>query len=112
MIPSAWTGLVMALGVYRICRLIGWDDLPPVVRVRAMATGETVYYDPTKGKGEIRRYDRPLLEHFITCPFCLGFWLSLAAYLAWVFEPRWTLYFLAPWALAAAVGLIAKRLDP
>lgn len=113
MIPSPWVALILALGVYRLCRLIGWDEFPPIKKIRQRATGETAYRNPTERRDdEILRYDRPILEHFITCPFCLGFWLSLAAYLAWRFEPTGTLYGLAPFALSGAVGLIAKNLDP
>jgi hypothetical protein len=105
--------LVLALGVFRLCRLIGWDDFPPIKKLRAKATGERAYRNTTEKRDEdILRYTRPILEHFITCPFCLGFWLSLAAFLAWRFEPTWTLYGLAPFALSGAVGLISKNLDP
>lgn len=113
MIPSPWVGIVIALGVYRLCRLIGWDDFPPVKRIRARLTGEVTYRNSTENRDErIYRYDRPTLEHFITCPFCLGFWLSLIAYACWYVEPKWTVYALAPWALSGAVGLISKNLDP
>jgi hypothetical protein len=57
-------------------------------------------------------YGRPQIAHWLACPFCQGFWVSLAVYLAWVFEPRWTLYAVAPFAISAAVGLIARNLDP
>ena len=121
MIPSAWVGVVMALGVYRISRLLGWDDFPPVARARAWVTGEYVISRGdmnqqaglTKIPPEIEtRFRRPLLEHFLHCPFCQGFWLSVIAYVAWVFAPTETVYFLAAWALSAAVGLIARNLDP
>lgn len=113
MIPSPWVAVVLALGVFRICRFVGWDEFPPVRRLRARLTGERAYRNPTENRdAEILRYDRPTLEHFITCPFCLGFWLSVAAFLAWRFEPTWTVYALAPWALSGAVGLISKNLDP
>jgi hypothetical protein len=57
-------------------------------------------------------YDRPVLAHLVHCPFCLGWWVSLAAWLAWLQWPSGTLLALSPFALSAAVGLIAKNLDP
>lgn len=121
MIPSPWIAVVLALGVYRLCRLVGWDDFPPVAATRAWLVGQRVV---TVGTGnqqmgltatdpdETVSFARPLLEQFLHCPFCVGFWLGLAAYGAWLWEPRWTLYALFPLALNAAVGLTAKNLDP
>lgn len=121
MIPSPWVGVVLALAAYRVARIVGWDDLPPLVRLRAWVTGETWQSRATSNSAMgltaerpevVAVYRRPTVAHWIGCPFCQGFWVAVAVYLAWVFEPRWTLYVLAPFALSAAVGLIAKNLDP
>lgn len=121
MIPHPWPALVLALAAYRAVRLLGWDDFPPIARVRAWVVGEgavsrgshNAQLNLTAEKPEITvSYRRPLLDHFIHCPFCVGAWLSLIVYLAWLAEPRWTLYGAAPFALSGAVGLIAKNLDP
>lgn len=121
MIPPPWVGVVLALAVYRLCRLAGWDDFPPVAKVRAWVVGEEIV---NRGSTNARlgvtdepvlygtTFRRPTLEHFLHCPFCLGFWLSVAAYLGWRFEPHWSLTLLAPFALSAAVGLVARNLDP
>lgn len=112
MLPSPWVAVVLAFGVYRVFRLIGWDDMPWVVKARAKLTGEHVHYDTTVNRDNpIYRYTRPTIHHLINCPYCIGFWLSIVAYLAWRFEPTVTLYALAPFALSAAVGLIAKNWD-
>lgn len=112
-IPSPWVAVVLALGVFRVCRLVGWDDFPPAKRLRARLTGETVYRTPTESRdSDIYKYDRPTLEHFLTCAFCFSFWASLATYLAWIWFPTETIYAAAPFALAGAVGLLAKNLDP
>jgi hypothetical protein len=57
-------------------------------------------------------YRRPTLAHLVHCPFCLGWWVSLSVYIAWLAWPRGTLYALAPFALSGLVGLISKNLDP
>jgi hypothetical protein len=56
-------------------------------------------------------YRRPLLAHFLFCAYCVGFWISLLVYLAWVFFPTEAVYGAAPFALSAAVGMLAKNLD-
>lgn len=120
LIPSAWVAVVLALGCYRLSRLVGWDDFPPVQAARDWVTGRHV---TTTGSGnqqmgltggieEVVRYRRPLLEDFLHCAFCAGFWICLLAYGAWLLEPRWTLYALFPFALNGASALIAKNLDP
>jgi hypothetical protein len=61
---------------------------------------------------EIVVYRHPLLAHFISCAYCLGFWVGLVVYLAWIWFPTETLYAAAPFALSGAVGIIARMLDP
>ena len=141
MIPGPSVFALLALGVYRACRLIGWDDFPPIVRARDWATGaheETFYVCPTCAveredydpSGWVGRNDcpacgsaqapqaesepgfrRPLLAEFLACPYCLGAWASLIVYLCWISAPRFTLYATVPFALSATVGLIAKNWD-
>ncbi len=112
MIPAPWVALVLALGVYRVFRLIGWDDFPPIAKLRARAVGEHVYYNTTESRdGPLYRYRRPVLNHFLNCPFCFGFWLSLLVYVLWLFVPTEVLYGLAPFALSGAVGIVASKLD-
>lgn len=121
MIPSPWVAVILTLGAFRALRLLAWDDLPPIVRVRAWVLGEQTHRTGSSNSlsgltSEVPAttvsYRRPLLAHLWFCPFCLGFWLSIAVYLAWIFEPRITLYIAAPFALSATIGLLAKNLDP
>lgn len=121
-LPGPWVALVLALAAFRLLRLAGWDDFPPVYRVRAWLIGEhwvteTVEVDlpgkqPSSEAAGVRpAYRRPLFAHFVHCPFCIGFWISAAVYTAWVFAPTETLYAAAPFALSGTIGLIAKNLD-
>lgn len=115
MIPSPWVGVILALAAYRLTRLVGWDDLPPVVAARKWLLGEQVRAHPRPaGQNDeyVYTYRRPLLAHLVHCAFCLGFWVAVVVYVAWIFEPRGTLYAAMPFALGAAAGLIAKNLDP
>lgn len=104
MTPS-WIELaILVLGAYRLTRLLGWDDFPPIADLRDRVTGLAL-------DGEEVYFRRPLLEEFISCPFCLGFWVSLAVYIAWLSAERPTLYAVTPFAISGAVGLLAKNLD-
>jgi hypothetical protein len=48
---------------------------------------------------------------FLTCPWCAGFWISVAWWVAWLINDEWTLWAATPWAISAVVGLTAKNLD-
>jgi hypothetical protein len=166
-IPHPWPALVLVLAAYRWTRLGGWDDWPPIYRVRAWIIGETwvpVWIDevrallaagqtleaqkelllrtpavdteaealarmgvggepvepslpgkqPSSEADAVRpAYSRPTLAHLVHCPFCLGWWVSLATYVLWLALPDpWMMALAAPFALSGAVGLIAKNLDP
>lgn len=121
MIPSPWIGVVLALAAFRATRLIGWDDFPPVARARAWVTGCEARSQSTSNTamgltGDQPQitwtYRRPLLAHMLGCGYCLGFWVSLVTYLAWVWFPTETLYIAAPFALSGAVGITSRMLDP
>jgi hypothetical protein len=118
MIPTDLTALVLVLAAYRIVRLIGWDDFPPIQRFRDWVTGARFVATSGPNAGYTQEqpahawvYQRPLLAHFLGCAFCVGAWISAAVYVCWLEWPRPTLYGAAPFALSAAVGLIAKNLD-
>lgn len=111
MIPTWWQFLLLSLAAYRITRLLGWDDLPPVLRTRRWLLGE--YWLAEKDSpAEGPYYDRPFLAAMFQCAFCLGWWVSLCWWAAWTAWPHATIQASIPFALAATVGLIAKRLDP
>lgn len=127
-LPSPWVGLVLGLAAYRLTRLGGWDDWPPIASLRRWIIGEVWVMDDYRGDADeielpgkqpstpvenLRpAYRRPLLAHLFHCPFCLGWWISLAVYVWWLLMPSWGLYPLAPFALSGFVGLVAKNLDP
>lgn len=112
MIPTPWVSLVLALAAFRVVRLLGWDDFPPIERLRARATGENTAHRGESLYGNDVWYTRPLLRKFLFCPWCVGFWVACAVYVAWLELPTWTVYAAAPFALSAFVGLVAKNLDP
>ncbi len=92
------------LAAYRLTRLVGEDQLPPLPKLRERLTR------PVMGEDDWE-FGRPTLAYFLSCPFCLGFWVGLAVYIAWLSASTPTLYAMTPFAISGAVGLIAKNLD-
>jgi hypothetical protein len=106
-VPSPWIALILVAASYRIWRLLADDiilDRPRnwVVRLpRGWEEG-----DPIPASYRIE------LANFITCPWCFGFWITLAVWVIWQIEPHWTTILLVPFALSAAVGITRINLDP
>lgn len=92
--PSWYALVILALAVFRMYRLIAEDDILDRPR------------DWFLDRLEEERLEK--LDKLITCPWCLGFWLSVAAWGLWLLAPSWTVGLAFPWALSAAVALIAK----
>lgn len=108
-LPEPWEALVLALAIYRATRIIGWDSITNWPRMRLTHLPERegeVYVGPGHDKPRYK------LHEFVKCPFCTGWWLSIATMIAYWAWPDATLAVAAVFALSAAAGLIAKRLDP
>jgi len=95
--PDWWAALVMALAVFRVYRLIAEDDIADRPREWLLA--------------KLKEERLVQLDKLITCPWCLGWWLSLGVYLFWLWLPTETLVVCTPFALSAVVALISKNLD-
>lgn len=92
-VPSWWEATLLALAAYRVWRLVAVDDLLEPWR------GRVLDRTPTK------------LDDFVNCPWCLGAWLSVAWWGVWEAWPHATLVAASPWAIAAAVAIIATRVE-
>ncbi len=121
MIPNVWTSTILVLAAFRLTRLVGWDHLPPLVAARAWLSGEHATnrgsansrMNLTSERPEVRiAHRRPFWDLLFSCAYCLGLWVSGGLYAFWVEKPTWALYVAAPFSLSAAVGLIARFLDP
>lgn len=106
MIPGPWEFVLLTLAVFRLWRLVAEDSV--LDRPRAWLLGVPGWL-PVGGETPPAGY-REKLALWLTCPWCAGFWLSVAAWAGWVAEPRWTLILAVPWALSGAVGLVASKL--
>lgn len=105
MIPN-WYGLVLlALAAYRIFRLLAEDLV--LDRPRAWLLGLPA--DWKEGQPIPRGY-REKLADFITCPWCLGFWVVLAWWGAWMIWPHATLLVAVPFAISTLIGALSHLL--
>lgn len=94
--------LVLALAVYRLSRMVAWEDGPGHVFTR-LRTAATTDYDQ---EGRPANFAGALLA----CPMCLSVWFGLAgAILYWVW-PAATIALL-PLALSGAATIILARED-
>jgi hypothetical protein len=95
---------VQAAAAYRITRLVQEDQLPPLPRLRQRMNDALVQDEPPSAlQGE--------LIYMVNCPWCLGFWVSVAVLIADAVAPRLWRPLATALALSAAVGLARTKLD-
>ena len=98
-VPGWWQFVLLAAAAYRIFRLLAFDTITERWRERLLEKID-------------READDPKWRTFVTCPWCAGFWITVAWWLAWLQWPHATLVAATPFAISLAVGLTATRLDP
>lgn len=104
-IPGGWEAILLTLGSFRIWRLLAADTI--LDRPRDWLTRREQYFSD-----ETQHLYRENLDKFLHCPWCLGFWITLATWGAWLAWPQGTLIGLTPWAISAGVGLVQRNWDP
>lgn len=95
-VPEPWPFILLALAAFRIWKLLADDEILDTPRDRFLR-----WFGP--------RDQRPsaAIWLFLVCPWCLGFWVSLAVWGAWLFWPHSVLVVCVPFAISAVVGLVA-----
>ena len=107
-IPGWYELLLLSLAAYRIWRFVGEDDLFDRPRRWLVRLGP----DWSEEGDPVPTDYRVGLASFLTCPWCLGFWVSLAlwcSYQVWEFG---TVIVSVPLAISSLVGFLRSRLDP
>ena len=65
----------------------------------------------------LHRLDSDEAQAFVECPWCLGWWLSLAAWTSWLVFPHggtdmgWAVGIAVPFAMACSVAMVATVRD-
>lgn len=94
--PPALAVVVLALAVHRVTRLLVADKITEPLRLKLGVTRDGKY--------------RPWLGYLVTCPWCVGLWLSIAAVLAAAFLPwPWVAWPALTAASSSVTGLLAAR---
>ena len=83
------TLLVVALAAARTTRLITTDTITEWLRVRLS--------------------DRPFWYELVTCPWCIGFWISLGWVLVWWTVDGRAVWLALPFAVSYVVGWLETR---
>lgn len=93
-VPNWWESFLLFAAAYRVWRLLAVDTILDPVRDRLFPNHDSYW------------------SIFLSCPWCAGFWVTLAWWAAWLLEPHYTVVVAVPWALSLLVGLTARNLDP
>jgi hypothetical protein len=112
--------IVLALAAFSLTRLIGTDSFPPIEMARTWFynrfphDGYSTEKRPVRGKwivtGRTYYVNKGVwLGELVNCPWCLGWWVSLAVSVAFLYFPIATLAVCVPFALRAFVGLVSSR---
>lgn len=113
---------ILALAIYSITRLIVTDSFPPIEKLR------TKFFEhfPHDGfstlkrpiRGEWVSVGRSYLVNIgtwqgelVSCPWCAGWWVSLAVSTLFLFWPTIVLACCVPFALRVIPGIIQSILD-
>lgn len=106
-VPGPWSAILLALASYRIWKLLAEDSILDTPRHRLVRLPD----DWQEGRALPKDYRYKLAE-FINCPWCFGFWISIAVWILWQIDEHWTTVFAVPFAISAALGFSRARLDP
>ena len=129
MIFDAVTYVILILAAYRITRFMVNDSLfgfGPASESRfSVKVDRFAYFSGTDEEvingerldGEGRSWPREKIGDLLTCTWCLGFWISAAVYLAFVFSTNsWDLaepmvHGISIFAVAGGQGYLNSRLN-
>lgn len=106
-VPDWWEAALLALAAWRVFQLVANDDILDRPRRYVTRLGQ----DWEKEGDPVPRDYREKLGDWLTCPYCMGFWIALAWWGFWLAWPYETLVAATPWVLSAGVIGAAKVLS-
>ena len=104
-IPDWYQLVLLVLAAFRVWRLLDEDTILDRPRRRLLRLGSW----QQEGDPVPASY-RKTLGNFISCPWCLGFHITLAWWGAYQWSPHWAIVVAVPWALSAVVGIIGSKI--
>lgn len=109
-VPNWYELLLLTGASFRIWRLLAADSILDRPRDWLTRSYEYETASPSTREQEeaISAGYREGLDKFIHCPWCFGFWVIAAVWIAWLIFPTETLIVSAPLAIGTLVGLVAK----
>lgn len=102
MIPDPWEALLLGLAAWRTFHLVAFDDILDRPRMALVRLPREWH----QGQPLPASY-RERLRDFLSCPYCLGAWIAVAWWVAWLLYPTWTLVVSVPFAISS--GLVAAQ---
>lgn len=121
--PIVFSLIVLAMACYSVTRLIVTDDFPLFekprewLKLRFPPSGTTWKKRPPE-RVQSRALSSGIwavdqghwIGDLISCPWCAGWWVSLAATILFFITPTWTIALCIPFALRAFVGGYANKI--
>jgi hypothetical protein len=98
-IPDWYEIILLSLAAWRIFQLIAFDSILDQPRRYVTRLGKKW---EKEGDALPKEY-REKWALFLQCPYCLGFWLGLAWWGAWLIWPYETLVAAVPFVISAGV---------
>jgi hypothetical protein len=106
-VPDWYQSLLLALAAWRTFQLISDDDILDRPRRWLLQLG-----DAWEKEGDpIPSGYRYGLGAFISCPYCIGFWIAVSWWAIWELFPNAVTIAAVPFALSAGVVASAKLLN-
>src|SRR5262245_7684826 len=101
-LPDWWQFTLLFLATYRIFRLIGDDEILNIPRRWFLRLGNW------REEGDVVPPEyRKEWGKFLTCPYCLGFWVALTWWGGFQFSPKWACIAATPWAINQAAATLS-----
>lgn len=100
--PSPWLTLLLAGASFRLYRLFAKDLILDAPRSWLLGLGKW------KPGMPVPSGYRSHIADFLTCAYCLGFWISLGWWYCWQQWPHTIEVASVPLAISAFVGLVAQ----
>ena len=110
-IPNWWTALLLAAAAWRCFQLVAFDDLFDKPRRYVTRLPYDWEAGPDSKPNPTPDDYRDGLARWLLCPYCFGFWITLAWWAAWQAWPHGTLVVAAPLLLSAALVGIHRLLS-